>query len=307
MKLKETLVGLVAALTIGGVGSGCLAIRTLPYEGPPGMPHRTTREYENNNNSLDDDSFDEVMRSVEMIRVSADYLIQSPFIAVPENPDASEEDTNNNNIQELRTSGSGIVLFRHNGYDYVLTNFHVVNIPDVFNDFFWTAQRVSEPEISIGEIHGIEMVYHNEHLDSALLRVPRNDASYPLTQNNSLYMGDSNSIRIGDFLCAVGYSLGAGNFLTQGSITNLGEFELDYTWPFTIPTDNVFLFQTPISPGNSGGPLLTVDDGNMYLVGFTMGYLNGLGNNVGIRINEIMEDIVESNIEIPIRLYRDSR
>ena len=83
--------------------------------------------------------------------------------------------------------------------------------------------------------------------DLALLRIPVSREGHPRA-----LLGNSDSIRIGEEVMAIGNPLGLEQTLTRGVVSGLNRFLPDSPLTLTPP-----LIQTdaPINPGNSGGPL----------------------------------------------------
>jgi S1-C subfamily serine protease len=84
-------------------------------------------------------------------------------------------------------------------------------------------------------------------IDLAVLRIPVSRQGQPRA-----VLGNSDSIRIGEEVMAIGNPLGLEQTLTRGVISGLNRFMQDSPLSLTPP-----LIQTdaPINPGNSGGPL----------------------------------------------------
>jgi serine protease Do len=84
-------------------------------------------------------------------------------------------------------------------------------------------------------------------IDLAVLRIPVSRDGHP-----TALLGNSDSIRIGEEVMAIGNPLGLEQTLTQGVVSGLNRFLPDSPLSLTPP-----LIQTdaPINPGNSGGPL----------------------------------------------------
>ena len=91
------------------------------------------------------------------------------------------------------------------------------------------------------------LVGQHYELDLAVLKIDGN--SYP-----TLPLGDSNKMRVGDFVVAIGEPYGLDHTVTTGVVSAKGR-------PITIQDRNYKnLIQTDaaINPGNSGGPLLNL-------------------------------------------------
>lgn len=136
-------------------------------------------------------------------------------------------------------SGSGFVI-RPDGY--ILTNNHVVSVAEgktvdvVFHD----------GERSTGTVVGTSPSY-----DLAVVKVDRSGLT-------ALPLGDSDQVRVGDVVVAIGAPLGLDGTVTSGIVSALdrpvmaGESADDVSYINAVQTD------AAINPGNSGGPLLDV-------------------------------------------------
>jgi serine protease Do len=80
--------------------------------------------------------------------------------------------------------------------------------------------------------------------DLALLKI---EAARPLT---FLRLGDSDALRVGDWVIAVGNPLGLGHTVTSGIVSGKGRNIPE------MPLDEFLQTDASINPGNSGGPLL---------------------------------------------------
>jgi S1-C subfamily serine protease len=89
--------------------------------------------------------------------------------------------------------------------------------------------------ISTGESYSAEIVRHDEDHDLAILKI----VGYALPK---LKLGDSNSVEVGESVLAIGSPRGLVGTITTGIVSAIREGR--------IQTD------APVSPGNSGGPLI---------------------------------------------------
>lgn len=171
-------------------------------------------------------------------------------------------------------TGSGVVWKKENGKAYIITNNHVI-------------EGAAKVEISLydGTKTKADVVGADALTDLAVLTIDASDAPEGLT------FGDSDSVRPGESVLAIGNPLGLdfSRSVTQGIVsainrtmsvdTSAGEWEL-----------NVLQTDAAINPGNSGGALI-----------------NTSGEVVGINSMKISESGVEglgfaipSNDVIPI-------
>ena len=156
-------------------------------------------------------------------------------------------------------SGSGVVIDALNGY--VLTNHHVIQNA---NQAFVTLQDLSRYEAKI--------VGSDSPTDIALLKI---DAS-ELTE---LPLQDSDKLRVGDFVIAIGNPFGYGQTVTTGIVSGLGR---KLQGPGNLQEDRYEDFiqtDASINPGNSGGALIDLR-GN--LIGINTAIVSTSGSSSGI-------------------------
>ena len=130
--------------------------------------------------------------------------------------------------------GSGFV-FDEQGH--IVTNFHVVDGADAIEVSFSNRDTLTA-----------EVVGTDASTDLALLEV---DAD--ATALTPLQLADSDAVKVGDPVVAIGNPFGLERTITAGIVSALQrtvQAPNDYTIDHVIQTD------APINPGNSGGPLL---------------------------------------------------
>ncbi len=117
---------------------------------------------------------------------------------------------------------------------YILTNFHVV-------------ERATEVRVKLmdGRELDAEVVGSDQGTDVALLKV--SERGLP-----SLTLGDSEALRVGDWVVAMGNPHGLGHTVTQGIVSAKGRSIGAGLYDDFIQTD------AAINPGNSGGPLFNL-------------------------------------------------
>jgi len=156
--------------------------------------------------------------------------------------------------QRVQGVGSGVIVTPDG---YILTNHHVV---DGALDI-----RV---ELTDNRTFKAKLVGSDQPSDLAVLKI---DASNLPT----LAMGDSDKVRVGDFVLAVGNPMGIGQTVTSGIISAKGRQTglSDGTFEDFLQTD------AAINRGNSGGALVnTLGE----LVGINSQILSPSGGNIGI-------------------------
>src|SRR4051794_33074089 len=152
------------------------------------------------------------------------------------------------------SAGSGVIVDARGGY--VLTNHHVVK----------DAEQIAVTLKDGRRLQG-KLVGSDAATDIALLKVEGDNLI-------ALSLGDSDALRVGDYVMAIGNPFGLGQTVTSGIVSALGRTGLNIEgYEDFIQTD------ASINPGNSGGPLLTFDG---KLVGINTAILSPGGGNIGI-------------------------
>ncbi|MEM8816030.1 MAG: Do family serine endopeptidase [Pseudomonadota bacterium] len=157
--------------------------------------------------------------------------------------------------RQATSAGSGVIVDADNGY--ILTNHHVVDGADKI-------------EISTfdGRLLDAEVVGSDQRTDIAVIRVDADDLV-------EMPIGDSEQVRVGDFVLAIGNPFGLRHTVTSGIVSALGRMGVgngNMLEDF-IQTD------ASINPGNSGGALVNMSG---ELVGINSAIISRSGGNIGI-------------------------
>ncbi len=158
--------------------------------------------------------------------------------------------------RERRVSslGSGVIMDAEAGY--VITNSHVIAGADEIS------VRLQDGRAFDAEIVGVD-----EDADIAVVQI----VAESLQQ---IHPGDSDTLRVGDFVVAIGNPFGLGQTATSGIISALGRSGLNIEdYEDFIQTD------ASINRGNSGGALVNLRG---ELVGINTAILAPGGGNIGI-------------------------
>jgi len=131
-----------------------------------------------------------------------------------------------------RSLGSGFIISQDG---YILTNDHVVDGADEIQVTLSDGREFS------GEIRGLD-----PKLDLALLKIDAGE-DLPLAQ-----LGDSDDIRVGEWVMAIGNPFGLEQTVTVGIVSAKGRVIGAGPYDDFIQTD------ASINPGNSGGPLFNM-------------------------------------------------
>jgi len=134
-----------------------------------------------------------------------------------------------------QTLGSGFVLDKAG---HIVTNYHVIEGGDAIQVSFSNQDTLEA-----------KLVGSDPSTDLAVLRVEA--SSRGLTP---LQLGDSDTVRVGDPVVAIGNPFGLDRTATAGIVSAVQERTI--TAPNGDPIDHVIQTDAPIYAGNSGGPLL---------------------------------------------------
>jgi serine protease Do len=131
--------------------------------------------------------------------------------------------------------GSGFIL---NKEGYILTNNHVIeNATEIIVTLSNNRKKEYEAEV----------VGKDANLDIALLRID------PLGRElHTVALGDSDGLKIGEWVVAIGNPFGLGGSVTAGIVSQKGRVI------GAGPYDNFIQTDASINPGNSGGPLFNL-------------------------------------------------
>ncbi len=156
--------------------------------------------------------------------------------------------------REVASAGSGVIIDAENGY--ILTNHHVVD----------QADQIQISTID-GEVFDAEIVGSDAATDIAVIKVDARGLT-------DMPIGDSERVRVGDFVLAIGNPFGLGHTVTSGIVSALGRSGISRDgYEDFIQTD------ASINPGNSGGALVNLRG---ELVGINSAIISRTGGNVGI-------------------------
>ncbi|MEP7704020.1 DegQ family serine endoprotease [Paraglaciecola sp. 25GB23A] len=168
--------------------------------------------------------------------------------------------------------GSGVIIDANKGY--IVTNNHVVE---------------NATEITVTLTDGRELIAKKMGADAqsdiALLRIePENLIALPLA--------DSDKVRVGDFVVAIGNPFGLSQTVTSGIVSALGRSGLNIGG-----YENFIQTDAAINRGNSGGALVSLRG---ELVGINTAIFGPNGGNVGIGFaipSNMMKSLVDQIIE----------
>lgn len=221
---------------------------------------------------------------------TARRLGRSPFFFFFQDPQAVDGngDAGDTERQQIG-SGTGFIV---DGSGLVVTNRHVVSDEEADYTVLFDG----------GREYGATVLARDAVRDIAVLRIEpaEGDAPFP-----TIPLGDSDGLRVGQSVLAIGNSLGEfSNSVSRGIISGLGRSvtaggvygEGTETLTDIIQTD------AAINPGNSGGPLLDIEGD---VIGMNVAVAQG-AENVGFaipvdRIARIVDDVrANGKISMPL-------
>jgi len=200
------------------------------------------------------------------VRLPRNPLLEDPFFRhffnIPNQP------------LERRTQslGSGVVVDARRGY--VVTNHHVIE----------NAQTITVT-LRDGRQLNAKIIGSDPDSDVAVIQIPVDSLT-------ALPLADSDTIKVGDFVVAIGNPFGLGQTVTSGIVSALGRTGLGIEG-----YENFIQTDASINPGNSGGALVNLKG---ELVGINTAILAPGGGNVGIgfaipanMVSQLMAQIVK--------------
>lgn len=161
--------------------------------------------------------------------------------------------------KKFQSIGSGVIIDPKNGF--ILTNDHVIRNASLITITLFDGRRLKA-----------KVLGSDSETDIAVLKI---DAD----QLNTLPMGDSDKIEVGDFVVAIGNPFGLNSFgnsqsATFGIVSAMKRSDLNIEG-----IENFIQTDAAINPGNSGGALINVKG---ELIGINTAIISLYGGNVGI-------------------------
>ncbi len=156
--------------------------------------------------------------------------------------------------RRVQSLGSGVIVDARQGY--ILTNHHVIENADSISI-----------TLSDGRTFKAKVIGSDAQTDVAVIQIPAERLT-------ALPLADSDTLRVGDFVVAIGNPFGLGQTVTSGIISALGRsVGIVEGYEDFIQTD------ASINVGNSGGALVNLRG---ELIGINTAILSRGGGNVGI-------------------------
>jgi Do/DeqQ family serine protease len=152
-----------------------------------------------------------------------------------------------------RALGSGVIITTDG---YILTNHHVIDGADQIT-----------VELNSGRSYSAKLIGKDKPSDLALLKI---DGTF-----TAMALGNSDSVKVGDVVLAVGNPLGIGQTVTMGIISAKGRS----TGVGSGSYEDFLQTDAPINHGNSGGALVNTKG---ELVGINSQIVSNSDGNIGI-------------------------
>ena len=190
---------------------------------------------------------------------------QHPMLPGMRQPGPRSPGSEGPSMQQRRALGTGFVI---DSAGYVVTNNHVIDGAD-------------EVSVRLADDHSYAatVVGRDERLDVALLHF---DGASGLP---AAVLGDSDALRVGEYVVAMGNPFGLGHTVTMGIVSAKDR---------TIgagPYDDFIQTDASINPGNSGGPLFNLRG---EIVGInTAIHAQGQGIGFAIPINMVRDAVLQ--------------
>lgn len=163
--------------------------------------------------------------------------------------------------------GSGVIV---RGDGVVITNLHVVK----------NAEAI-KVVLSDGQEFDGDIIARDGRTDLAAIRIKSSRKDFPF-----LFLRDADELEVGDIVLAIGNPFGFGQTVTSGIVSGLARSELGVRdFRSLIQTD------AAVNPGNSGGPLVTLDG---RVVGINTAIFSNTGGSIGLGF------AIPSNLVMPV-------
>ncbi|MEP2117942.1 MAG: trypsin-like peptidase domain-containing protein, partial [Bauldia litoralis] len=164
-----------------------------------------------------------------------------------------DEDRGSARPRRVQSLGSGFVI---DSSGVIITNNHVIDGADEITVNFADGSKLTAT-----------LVGRDEKTDLAVLKV---EPEEPLT---ALEFGDSEVLRVGDWVMAIGNPFGLGGTVTVG-IVSARNRDIN-----SGPYDNFIQTDASINRGNSGGPLFDMEG---RVIGINTAIISPTGGSIGI-------------------------
>ncbi|MFC1528485.1 trypsin-like peptidase domain-containing protein [Candidatus Latescibacterota bacterium] len=228
--------------------------------------------------------YEKVAPSIVKINVESKVTVQkspgSPWDYFFNNPRQQQE-------REVtpKGMGSGVIVDREG---YILTNNHVIE--NRTNDS--VADKITV-KINDAEEYSAEVIGRDPQTDLAIIKLELDGKKLP--EEYIAELGDSDTIKPGDYAIAIGNPIGLERTITVGVISAVGRYGISPFGASNLTFQNFIQTDAQINPGNSGGALADINGkvigiNNMYAQQFA-----GIGFAIPINLaRNVMNQIIET-------------
>lgn len=158
------------------------------------------------------------------------------------------------NVMPQAAMGSGVILTKDG---YIVTNNHVVN----------GADKIKVSIASNKKEYEAKLIGTDAKSDIAIIKIDATDL-------NAVTFYNSDKVKVGDIVFALGNPFGVGETITQGIVSATGRSSVGI-----VEYEDFIQTDASINPGNSGGALINSAG---HLIGINSAIISKTGNNVGI-------------------------
>jgi len=155
--------------------------------------------------------------------------------------------------------GSGVIYYKRGKEYFIITNNHVV-------------EGVDKIQVTVDQkkFYSAKLVGTDPKVDIAVIKIETGD------NLQVAKFGDSDKLRVGDFVIAIGNPFGLYGTMTFGIISALGRTDIASD---RLNLTNFIQTDAAINPGNSGGPLINLEG---EVIGINTMIYSQSGGNIGI-------------------------
>lgn len=193
-------------------------------------------------------------------------LMNDPFFKNFFNQPQNQQNPQREQKRRIQSAGSGVIIDAKKGT--VITNYHVINGADEIH-----------VALADNRTYKAKLIGSDPEVDIAVLKIEAKNLI-------EIKLADSDQLRQGDFVIAIGNPFGLENTVTTGVVSALGRSGLGIEG-----YENFIQTDASINPGNSGGALVNLRG---ELVGINTAIIAPTGGNVGI------------GLAIPMNMARNS-
>lgn len=207
-------------------------------------PRRQSNRYYNQQPDMFNDPFFE-------------FFFGSPRRQQPRRQQPSESDSDGEEAQQQLGLGSGVIVTPDG---YIVTNNHVID----------GADRL-EVTLNDNRTFNARVIGTDDMTDLALIKITANELPV-------IPMGDSDALKVGEWVLAVGNPFGLTSTVTTGIVSAKARSISDATHVPSMGVESYIQTDAAVNPGNSGGALVNL---NGELVGINTAIYSQTGNYAG--------------------------